>query len=446
MISLRRRGDVERFSFQDYIAQVESQVFGFAGTQYPVGIQGTYGSSKVEAIEADLPGYMRALKECPPAFAAQLTRGLVLSQAFFQFRNTRRSTRPGKTFGTVALNKLERPWKNSSTAELITRMEWHVGLAGNSFVRDDYARGRLQVLRPDWVRIVLGSQSEPDDPAGALDGELIGYAYCNGGWKNPNAKPITLLPEEVAHWSPLPDPEATYRGMSWMTPALRDIQADRATTTHKLKFFENAGTPNLVFTGLRAPNEAAFNDIVRKIDRRHNGVRNAFKSIYLQEGADVTVVGADMKGLDLANVQGRGETRIAMLSKVPAPILQISEGLQGSSLNAGNWSQARRNFADIWIYPTLTSLCAALGTIVKAPTDAELWWSTADMPLLREDAKDQAEILTAQVTAVKTAVEAGFTADSAVAAIQANDVSLLQHSGLLSVQLQKPGAGSLPTA
>src|SRR5205823_2138143 len=30
-----------------------------------------------------------------------------------------------------------------------------------------------------------------------------------------------------------------WRGMSWLTPVLREIQADTATTRHKQKFFEN---------------------------------------------------------------------------------------------------------------------------------------------------------------------------------------------------------------
>jgi hypothetical protein len=31
----------------------------------------------------------------------------------------------------------------------------------------------------------------------------------------------------VAHWSPIPDPLANFRGMSWLTPVLREIDADQ---------------------------------------------------------------------------------------------------------------------------------------------------------------------------------------------------------------------------
>lgn len=441
MITLRRRSPAageERLSWNDYLQTVQEQ-FGFGGTQYGTGLQTTWAPSRVEAIAPDMAGHLRALKSCPPAFAAQLVRGLVLSQARFTWRTKRSAPNAGKLFGNQALGLLETPWPNATTGELITKMEWHAGVAGNAFVYRDRPRARLQVLRPDWVRIVLGSNAEPDDAAGALDGELLGYWYCNGGFTSGN-DPITLLPEDVAHWSPLPDPEASWRGMSWITPAVRDMQADSAATTHKLRFFENAGTPNLVITGLKAPNETKFKELVKNLREGHEGLANAYKTLFLGEGADATVVGSNLKDLDFKATQGAGETRVAMLSRVPAPILQISEGLAGSSLNAGNFQQARRNFADTWAYPTLQSLCASLNSLVQAPADADLWFDASEMPLLREDAKDQAEIFTAQLAAIKTGVDAGFTAESVVQAINAKDLSRLVHSGLVSVQLQKPGS------
>jgi len=444
MLTLRHRRatpDVERFSWSDYLQTVGDQ-FNFGGSQYPTGLQTSMAPSKVEAIAADLTGHLRALKGCPPAFGAQLVRGMVLSQARFIWRNKRSSKTAGKLFGTGALAPLERPWPNATTGELITKMEWHAGAAGNAFVYYDRAKARLRVLRPDWTYIVLGSDAEPDDPAGALDGDLLGYWYCNGGFGSKN-RPTTLLPDQVAHWSPLPDPEASYRGMSWITPAIRDIQGDIAATIHKLRFFENAGTPNLVVTGLKAPNKEAFKELVAGLRKGHEGVANAYRTLFLGEGADATVVGADLKQLDFKATQGAGETRIAMLSRVPASILQISEGMQGSALNALTSAQARRNFSDTWIYPTLQSLCTSLGGLVAAPADAELWFDTSEMPVLREDAKDQADIFTAQLAAISTGVAAGFTADSVVAAINAKDLGRLVHSGLVSVQLQKPGA---PTA
>src|SRR5438034_5075331 len=169
---------------------------------------------------------MGILRRSPPAFAAQMVRALVLSQMRFTFRYKTSTSTPRKQFGTNALATLEEPWTNATTGELISRMEWSAGPAGNAFVTDWQPR-RLNVLRPDWTAIIYGSQMEPDDPMGALDREVLGYVYQNGGIGSTNKSPVRLLrPQEVAHWSPIPDPLSPGLGMSWMTPALRDIQGD----------------------------------------------------------------------------------------------------------------------------------------------------------------------------------------------------------------------------
>ncbi|HEY5990698.1 MAG TPA: phage portal protein [Streptosporangiaceae bacterium] len=434
----------------DYLIPAVSQ-FTYQGNVYPFGLNQTYAGQRIQEITQTLPGYMQALRMCPPAFAAQLVRCLALSQARFTFRNLPSSRTPRRTFGTSELAILERPWTNATTGELLARMEWHAGPAGNAYV---HARAiprtpaaplgrRLRVLRPDWTAIAYGSQREPDDPAHALDGEVVGYVYANGGFGV--GDPTTLLPQDVAHWAPIPDPEGAGIGMSWVTPAVREIQADRSVTEHKLAFFRNGATPNLVVKGIANPDgsrltKGQFDEIVEMLEQGHTGLANAYRTLYLTAGADATVVGANLAELDLKTVQGASETRLAVLSRVPAPILGVSEGLAGSSLNAGNLGVARRNFADGWIYPTLQDLAASLAPLVNVPSDAELWYDPADMPILREDAKDAADIEFIKAQTIRQLVDGGFEPASVIAAVQGQNMSLLSHSGMLSVQLQEPGA------
>lgn len=428
----------KRFGIDQWITDylLPANEFGYGGHTYPLGLNQTWGQQRIQEISNTLPGYASALRSCPPAFAAQMVRALVLSQARFTFRNRSTSRTPRRLFGTSALGLLERPWPNATTGELIGRMEWHAGLAGNSFVWRR-AKDRLRVIRPDWTVIVYGSEQEPEDAAHALDGELIGYAYQNGGPMGGN--PVrTLLPSEVAHWAPMPDPESAGIGMSWITPALRDIQGDRAATDHKIQFYRHGATPNLVVKGIPASSKAEFNALVDAMEERHAGIRNAYKTLYLTAGADATVVGANLEQLDFKNIQGAGETRIASLSRVPAPLLGISEGLAGSSLNAGNFGMARRMFADTWVYPNLQDLAASLAPIVDVPGDAELWFDVADIPLLREDGKDAAEIMNRKMLTIESGVRAGFEPESIVEAVTIGDLSKLVHTGLYSVQLQPP--------
>jgi phage portal protein BeeE len=422
-------------------------VYGYGGNQLGLGLTQTLAGSKAQQFSSDLPGHAAAVRSSPPAFAAQMVRALVLSQIRFTFRNPQ--TR--KLFGRPALSVLEKPWPRATTGELVARMEWHAGLAGNAYVTN-WSPGRLRVLRPDWVAIVYGSQLEPDDPALAIDSDVLGYVYRNGGlYGADNSSELRIIfPDQMAHWSPLPDPLNAGLGMSWLTPAIRDIQGDSLATQHKISFFTNGATPNMVVKGIASPTgekltKAQFDDIVDMLEARHTGVRNAYKTLYLTAGADATVVGSDLKQMDFTSVQGRGETRISVLSRVPAPLLGISEGLAGSSLNAGNFGMARRMFADTWVYPTAQDLAAALAPLVRVPADAELWPDTADMPILREDAKDAAEIMQIESSTVVSLSSGGFTRDSAKAAVAARDVTLLvPDPNWVSVQLQQSNGAAKP--
>lgn len=434
-----------RYSIDSYINDyLLPTQFGYGGNQYQVGgyngLVQTLAGNRASEIVNTLPGYMAALRNCPPAFSAELVRASVLSQARFTFRNLPGRPNARKQFGTRELAILETPWPNATTGELIARMEWHAGVAGNAYVTR--RAKRLKVLRPDWVAILYGSEQEPEDAIHALDGELLGYVYQNGGLYSSGNKPTTLLPADVAHWSPIPDPEAGEVGMSWVTPAIREMQGDRLTSEHKIRFFENGATPNLVVKGIPAITKTQFDEIVDAMEAKHAGVANAYRTLYLTAGADATVVGANLDKLDLKAITGTFETRIASLSRVHPVILGIAEGLAGSALNAGNFGMARRIWADTWIYPTLQDLVASLATIINVPSGAELWFDVADMPILREDAKDAADIAQLQAATITQYVREGFTWDSSVAAVQGQDISLLKHSGLTSVQLQPPGAGA----
>jgi Phage portal protein len=447
------RSSIDLWLDQYLIPAVNQFSYGGNNT-LPFGVNTTYGQLAIREITSSLPGYTAALRTCPPAFAAQMVRALTLAGVRFVFRNPPwHPSTPRRVFGSSALAPLERPWRNAVTGDLVGRMEWHEGLAGNSYVhRRAVPPGpnaptgvRLRVLRPDWVGILYGSELEPDNPAHALDGELLGYAYANGGFAAAGREQVrTLLPEDVAHWAPIPDPENAGIGQSWITPAVKEMMADRATTDHKLAYFRHGATPNLVVKGLPVDVEQ-FREIVELLEEQHAGVANAYRTLYLSQGADVVPVGANLADLDLKTVQGASETRISMLSRVHPVILAAAEGLQGSALNAGNFGMARRIYADAFVYPMLQNLAASVASLVPVPPDAELWYDVVDMPLLREDAKDAADIVFIQAQAIRQLVDGGFNPDSAVSAVVGQSLQQLQHSGLVSVQLNPPGTGQQPT-
>ncbi|MFF5988147.1 phage portal protein [Prauserella flavalba] len=402
-----------------------------------------------ERIGNSFEGYVHgAYKSNGPIFACIVARQWVFSEARFQFRRFV-DGRPGELFGDASLQLLERPSMNETTGELLARMEQDASLAGNFWATraDDAgrlgaaARGdglRVVRMRPDRVTMVIGSRSGNPN---ALDARVLGVMYKAPPAEGFPEEETLLLPGEVVHYSPIPDPAARFRGMSWLTPLIKDIESDKLATAHKARFYENAAVPNMAVKFDKDTSEDAFEEFVENFKAKHQGAWNAYKTLFLMGGADVEPLTMDFKQLEFSQAQGKGESRIASAAGVPPSWVGFSEGLQGSALNAGNFSSARRRFADGTIRPLWRMAAASLERLVTTPEGAQLWYDDRDIAFLREDAKDQAEIQRTQAIALRNLVDAGWTPDAAVAYLESNDMSRLvgAHSGLFSVQLQPPG-------
>lgn len=408
------------------------EFFTFGGLQYPM-VQTAMGTIDEEQLAATANA---AYKTNGIVFALVLARLQVFSQARFQWTRFV-DGHPGDLFGSAELGLLERPWRGGTTGDLLARMEVDVSLAGNAYIRRTTAE-RLNRLRPDWVTIVLGSKEDDANPREAGDVEVAGYVY-----KPPNGRMVLLEPFEVAHYAPIPDPDNNFLGQSWITPSMADVQADDASTIHKRAFFKNAATPNFAITFDPGVKIEQIREFKKLLEEEHRGAWNAYKTLYLGGGADPKVIGKDFKELDFAVTQGKGESRLASTAGVPPSWVGFSEGLQGSALNAGNFTAARRRFGDGTMRHLWANACASLEVIVRKPRSgdgASLWYSSEGVPFLAEDAKDSAEIQQVEASTITGLVRDGFTWESSVAAVQAHDWSLLQHTGLLSVQMQPPGA------
>jgi hypothetical protein len=409
----------------------------FNGIAYPLGLNQTQPGAKTEEIDQSYAGLAAgAYKGNAIVFACMMTRLAIFTEARFQFRRMRNG-KPGDLFGNASLDILEHPWgPGSTTGDLLSRMLIDADLGGNAFVTR--RGGKLRRLRPDWVSIILGSEDDPDVDNRDFDADVLGYVYYPGG-KHSGKDPNFLLREEVAHFAPLPDPEASYRGMSWLTPIIREIMSDSAATDHKLRFFENGATPNMVVSLDKDIALNAFNDWVAKFKEREPSGFDAYKTLYLGAGAQATVVGKDLKQLDFKATQGAGESRIAADAGVHPTIVGLSEGLQGSSLNSGNFGAARRLVADKTMSWLWRNVSGSLEVLVPPPPSSDLWYDASGIPFLREDRKDAAEIQQIKAATIRQLVDAGYEPESVVKAVESEDMGLLKHSGLYSVQLQPPG-------
>lgn len=422
----RQAADEARFGWNDYVQWLTSGPYRF-----PMNAGTTYTGSRTETIDEDFEAYASLAKSHGVIAACLGIRASVFAEVRFRYQQFL-GGQPANLFGDATLDILERPWPNGSTGELAARMIQDADLGGQFYaVR---ANGRLYRRRPDKMVIVLSGNPAEDEFV-----EPVGYTYYPGGIQA-GGRFYTYSVDEVVHWSPNPDPLAEYKGMSWITPVLREVRTDRAATQYKQDYFDNAASPNMVVTTPESVmTQEQFDDFVERLRREHAGPGNRHKQLFLAPGADVEVIGANLADLDLSNSVGRDEARIASAAGVPPVLIGLKESMQGSSLNAGNYGQARRRFADGTMMPLYRSAAAALEKIVQVPSGARLWYDAQQVAFFREDRKDAAEIQQVKAVSIRQLVDAGYDPPSVVDAVNSEDMSRLAHSGLYSVQLQAPG-------
>ena len=416
---------------------------------------GSGWQSGQEKIDHDFVSYFLSIIASDPiVFGVTERRRQVFSQAnvMWQLLESGRGT---TLTSSAELDLLRTPWPNASLAALFARMECDDTAAGNSYwtlANDEgkigrAARGsrttRFVRLRPDWVTIIVGVPNEPDADVNDPRGRVIRYEF-----RTPRmTEPLILLPEEVVHYAPRPDTLARFRGMSWLRPVLLEVQADQAATTHKINFFRNGAVHAMALKYPPNTPPELLQEYKKLYDAEYGGVENHYKTFHIA-GADPVPMSADFQALDLKRVQGGLETRIAMCSGVPAAIAQISDGLEGSTLNTGNFTATKRLFVDTTIRDLWGHAMPALQTLVTPPQQNQrLWYDDRDIPFLREDAKDAAATRAEDAKTINTLIMAGYDADAVVQHVRTGDLSTLigKHNGLPSVQQQEQPAPNRST-
>jgi phage portal protein BeeE len=370
------------------------------------------------------PGTVRSAREALAGngvvFACIAARAAIFSEARFQFQ----STVDKHLFGTTDLGLLEYPWPNATAGELLARLEQDVSTAGNSYIRKvspaDGGDPLLVQMRPDCVTII---SEQREDDMGRIYKVPVGYAEDLTPLGITDREPQVYSPDEVAHYSPFPDPQAWFRGMSWLTPVLREVGADNGLTAYKGAHISQGAMPGLVLKYSQKLSQTVVDRLKKRVAAMYSGPENAGKTLILDEGADVTVAGSTLEQLQYVTVQAAGQTRILAAAMVPSEIV----GLEGPREASGNYELAMRRFADIWARPHWRMACASLQHLLPDVTPpTRLWYDVSDIAALREGelARSQATLVRAQ--AVGAFVTAGYSRESAVAAADSGDLSQLK--------------------
>jgi phage portal protein BeeE len=378
-----------------------------------------------ETVGTAFPSYVtNGYQSNGVVFAVANQRLMLFSQAEFKWQDL--ATR--RLYGTPDLMPLEQPWPAGTSGDLLARMIQDVDFAGNAFVRD--TGDGLERMRPDLVDIVSVDRGD-----GAL--VVTGFAY----WRAGRGGDADYYPvDQVAHWAPIPDPLSPFRGMSWLTPIVREVDADAAMTDHRLSFFRNAATPNLLVRVPGKMQSEQLTNLSKQINARHGGAMNAWRTMVIDEGADVTTIGMDFEKMAFTAVQAAGEVRVALAAGVPPQVVGIQSGLDAGTF--ANYDQAFKAFGNVTMAYLWQSAMAALAKLVEAPVGARLWYDAGNIPSLQDAELARAEAQQVNASAISTLIQAGYKPDTAVGSVVAGDSSLLVggHTGLVSVQMQAPGS------
>lgn len=396
----------------------------------------TYSSPDREKILPQLASHnLNSAGSNTVVFSAMAIRLALFAEARFVLQ----SVSDKKNFTDQRLGLLQHPWPDATEGDLLARMEQDAFLAGNGYVWAPPGEGRLVRWRPDWVTIISEIVSLGPDPADGWYRNKIGFHFEPPKAAQPEfGPPMTAPVSEVAHWAPTPDPQANFRGMSPLTPIAREVDADSEMTTYKQMFLKNGASPNLLLRYSQKLQPGTVDSLRERIGARYGGTSNAFKTLVLDQGADATIIGNNFSQMSFDTVQSAGAERILAAAGVPGLLVGL-ESLKGAGKS---YQDVVRRFADLTMRPEWRSACAALQKLVPGlpPAGIRLWFDTSDIQALQDGEQERAQESLIRAQALLTMRNAGYTRESAVLAVTANDVSQLVADPDAPMPAQPPGA------
>ena len=311
----------------------------YSGAYY-VAAQDPYGRGR-EGPTAGIVRHAREAYESNGVVSACMTvRQALLSEARFTFR----SNIDKHLFGNQDLALLEVPWPNATQGELLARMDLGASQAGNAFIRRaepaDGTGVQLAEMRPDCVTIV---SEQVTDTMGRVFKRPVGYEEDLKPSGITDREPQFYSVAEVAHYAPVPECPGGFKGISWLTPVLRDVAGDQALTQYKTAHISRGAQLGLVIKYSQRLSQPVVDRLKARFEAMHSGPENAGRTLILDEGADVAVVGSTMEQLQYEAVQKAGERRVCAAA---GPGMLVILGFE-----AGDYQTAIRKLADLWARP-----------------------------------------------------------------------------------------------
>jgi hypothetical protein len=388
----------------------------YTGAEYATGLD-VSGQGREGSPQGIVRLARQAYRQNGIVFACEAVKQWLFSEARFQFE----ALDDGHIFGDTSLRLLEHPWPNGDSGNLLGRA-CNDGSMGNCYFRKAVPAGGgdpvLVRMVPEKVTII--SQELADD-LGRTWKQPIGYLEDMG----PGREPQMFTTEEVGHFAPLVDPDAAWRGMSWLTPILSDVRSDAKLTEYKTFHLDNGAMPGLVIKYAVKLSNKTIDTLRKRVRAKYGGAENAGNVLVLDEGADLAVAGSTLEQLQYDAVSKAGERRVCAAA---GPGLLVICGF-----DKGGYQEAIRELADLWARPNWRMLCASLEHLIPGPmanpeVPVRLWYDVGGIAALREGELQRAQAFLVKAQGLASSVAAGFTRQSAVKAAETGDLALLVPS------------------
>lgn len=239
---------------------------------------------------------------------------------------------------------------------------------------------------------------------------IVGYVYTS-----PDGERVPFETDSVLFMR-MPNPDDAYRGMGPVQSVLMDLDSSRYSAQWNRNFFLNSAEPGGVIEVDRQLSDDEFNRLVEQWSEQHRGVANAHRVAVLEQAKWVSrqMTMKDMQFVELRSVSKE----------------VIREAFGFPKFAAGEVDDVNRATADassVWFAKRLTVPRLSRWKGMANNDLLPLFGTTAqnlefdyESPVTEDEEAENAE-RGSKATAAKTYIDAGFTAESVVEALELPD-------------------------
>lgn len=245
------------------------------------------------------------------------------------------------------IDLLNNPSETMDGIEFREALMVHHRVGGNVYIQKVRGRGRavigLELLRPDYVRIIPGARRADDVFEVRIGGRVVAQ----------------LPRADVIHIK-TPNPSNDFYGLSPIALLVREGTIDLHMSDFELAFYRNAGVPfGLLKTKTRLSPQGVT-DAASAFRRAFNGLRNWFNLIVIAaDEAEYQQLGIAQSDMEMSSTRLQAESRITAVYGIPPVLVGARVGLENSP-----WSNTEFAWRFYWAN-TMTALSRAIASALN---------------------------------------------------------------------------------